>query len=113
MQRQCRAPGSAKYQPFLDAERRAQTFDIGQQMGGRVVGNLAERYRAAGAALIENHDAPMLRVEEAPMHRSCAGAGSAVQKQRRGAARVPGLFPIHYMARVEPESSGSMGLDRW
>ena len=29
MQRQCRAPGSTKYQPFVDTQRGAQVFDIG------------------------------------------------------------------------------------
>ena len=31
MQCQCRAPGPAEYQPFLDAQRRAEMLDVGDQ----------------------------------------------------------------------------------
>src|SRR5438105_7798182 len=99
MQRQCRAPGPAKYQPFVDAERGAKMFDIGHEMGWRVVGDLAQRRRSAGAALIKNHDPPIFGIEKPPMHRRRACAGTAVQKQRRDTARITGLLPIHRMAR--------------
>src|SRR5437762_327936 len=36
MQRQCRAPGPTKYEPFVDAQRGAKMFDIGDEMGWRV-----------------------------------------------------------------------------
>jgi hypothetical protein len=41
----------------------------------------------------------MLRVKEAPMHRTCARAWPTMQKQHGLAARIANLFPIHDMPR--------------
>ena len=87
-------------------------FDVGHEMGRRVVGDLAERRRSAGAALIENHDPPIFGIEKPPMHRRRAGAGTAVQKQRRDAARITRLLPIHRVAGIEPQSARAIRLDR-
>ena len=87
-------------------------FDIGHEMGWRVVGDLAERRRSAGAALIKNHDPPIFGIEKPPMHRRRAGAGTTVQKQCRDTARITGLLPIHRMAGIEPQRARAVGLDR-
>ena len=87
-------------------------FDVGDEVGWRVVGDLAERRRSAGAALIENHDPPIFRIEKPPMHRRRAGTGAAVQKQRRDAARITRLLPIHRMPRIEPQSARAIRFDR-
>ena len=87
-------------------------FDIGHEMGRCVVGDLAERCRSTGAALIENHDSPVFRIKKPPMHRGRAGAGTTVQKQRRDTTRTTGLFPIHTVAGIEPQSARAVRLDR-
>ena len=87
-------------------------FDIGHEMGRRVVGDLAERRGAAGAALIENHDPPVFGIEKPPVRRRRAGAGTAVQKQHRHSAGVSGLLPIHCVAGIEPQSAGAIRFDR-
>ena len=87
-------------------------FDISHEMGRRVVGNLAERPRSPGAALIENYDPPILGIEKPPMRRRRAGAGTAVQKQRRDASRITRLLPIHCVAGIEPQSARAIRFDR-
>jgi hypothetical protein len=43
----------------------AQAFDIGDEVPGRVVGELRMRRRTAATALVEQHDAVACRIEEA------------------------------------------------
>ena len=110
-QRQGAAPGAAEQQPALDAEEAPQRLDVGDQVRGGVVAQLAQRAGAAGAALVEDHHAPMAGVEEAAMHRAGPGARAAVQKQRRLAARVAHLLPVHDMAARERQQAGLEGRD--
>src|SRR5689334_17663573 len=81
-------------------------------MGRRVVDDLAERRRPAGAALVEDYDPPMLGIEEPAVNRGRSGSGTAVQEQRRRPSRVSGLLPIHHMAPIEPNGTSPIGLDR-
>jgi hypothetical protein len=80
--RECerRAPRAAEHEPALDAEHRAQPLDVGDEMRGRVVGDVGERHRAAGAALIEQHDPPERRIEIAPVMRQATATRAAVQE---------------------------------
>ena len=54
---------------------------------GGVVGEFTQRCRAAGAPLVEDHDAVMRRIEEAPVIGRGAGTGTAVQDNNRLAVR--------------------------
>ncbi len=56
-QRQRRTPGATEHDPAFDAEVRADRFDVGDQMPGRVVFEFGMRRRLAGATLVEQHDA--------------------------------------------------------
>ncbi len=58
----------------------AQSLDVGDQMPGRVLHEARARTAASATALIEHHDAVMLRVKELPRALVGAGAGTAVQK---------------------------------
>ena len=87
-ERQGAAPRSAEYQPALDAEMLAQSLDVGDQMPGRVLDEAGARPAASAAALIEHHDAVVLRVEELPRALVGAGAGPAVQEYGRLAGRI-------------------------
>ena len=73
---------------------------------GGVVLQAAERARPPGAALVEDHDAPEIRIEEAAMHRAGAGARPAVQEQHRPAARIAHLLPVHDVAARERQVAG-------
>src|SRR4051812_23474660 len=110
--RQRRAPRAAEHDPFRDAEFAAQPVDIGDEMGRRVVADLAERRRTTAAALIEYDDAPEGRIEKPAVHRCSAGARTAMQEQYRRTLPIARLLPIHRMARVEPELAGAVRLDR-
>ena len=84
----------------------AQRLDVGDQVLRGVVLQAAERARPPGAALVEDDDAPEVRVEEAAMHRAGAGARAAVQEQHRPAARIAHLLPVHDVAGGERQVAG-------
>src|SRR5690606_1946411 len=71
-ERECAAPRATEDHPALDAERDAQPLDVLHQMGGRVVRRFGQWHRAAGAALVEQHDAVAAGVEIAAVGRSTA-----------------------------------------
>ena len=102
IERQGRAPRAAKDEPAVDGERGAQPLDVGNKVRRSVVGDLAERCRTPGAALIEDHDPPIGRIKEPTVHRGSTGAGTAMQKQHRSTSRVARLLPIHRVPSVEP-----------
>ena len=100
------APGAAEKKEALDAQMFAQGLDVGDQVGGGVVVQAAERARPAGAALVEDHDAPEGRIEEAAVDGAGAGAGAAVEEQDGAALRVADLLPIHDVAAGERQVAG-------
>src|SRR5215831_336115 len=93
-ERERAAPRAAGDEPTLDAEMRAQPFDVGDEIPRRVLGELTARRAAARAALIEQHDAIARRVERAPVHRHDAGAWAAVQEYDRLAFRVAAFLEV-------------------
>ena len=66
---------------------------------------LGGRRRAAGAALVVEHDAPERRIVEAAVMRQAAAAGPAVDEQQRNAVGVAAFLPVH---RVPARRAGSM-----
>jgi hypothetical protein len=90
----------------------AQGFHVGDEMRRRVVAQLAERQRAAGAALIENDDAVMVGVEIAPMVGRGAGARPAMQEHHRHAVGVAADLPIHLMQAIEIKQARGVRRDR-
>src|SRR5690606_14555337 len=61
--------------------------------------------------LVEHHDAVVARIEEAPVVRSRAGPGPAVQKHHRAALGVARDLPVHRMAPVQVEPPVTERLD--
>ncbi len=110
-ERERAAPRAAEHQPAFDAEMRAQRLDVGDEMRRGVVAQFAQGRGAPGAALVENHDAVMRGIEEAPVSRRGAGAGTAVEKQHRRPARITRLLPVHAVHAVEIEHAGVVGFD--
>src|SRR5204863_10018340 len=94
-ERQCRTPGAAENEPLLDAEMLAQLLHVSDQMRCGVVAYFAERRRSPGAALIEDHDAVVRRIEEPTVIGGTAGTGSAMEKDDGYTMRIARLFPIH------------------
>src|SRR6201999_4104864 len=86
--------GSAEHQPALDAEVLAQALDVGHQMPGRVLDQAGARPAAAAAALIEYHDAVVVRIEELAGALVGTRAGTAMQEQRGLARGIAALFVV-------------------
>src|SRR6185295_5522392 len=97
-------------EPAVDLEVLAQALDVRDEMLRGVVLQLAERRGAAGSALIEYDDTVVRRIEEAPVRRRRAGAGSAVEKEHRSPVRVPALLPVHGVRAVEPQLARAVRL---
>src|SRR5271165_822581 len=106
------APGSAEYQPALDPKMLAQSFDVRDQMPGRVLDQARARAAAAAAALVEHDDAVMTRVEKLPRALVGAGAGSAVQEHGRLARRVAAFFIVNLMDVRDAQVAVPKGLER-
>ncbi len=100
------APRAAEQHPPLDAEVAAQGLDVVHQVVGGVLRQAAQRAGAPRAALVENHHAPEIWIEEAPMHGARARARPAMQEQHGAAARVADLLPIHDVARRKRQIAG-------
>ncbi|TXL72275.1 DUF3987 domain-containing protein [Vineibacter terrae] len=109
--RQRRAPGAAEHQPLPHAQVLAQLLEVVDQVRRRVVGDVAQRQGAPGAALVEDDDAIEGWIEEAAMHRRRAGAGAAVQEHDGHAVGIAALFPVERMAAVDRQHAAGVGDD--
>ena len=110
-QAECRAPRAAEQQPAFDAEVAAQRLDVVDQQCCGISGQAAMRTRPARATLVEQHHAPVCRVEEAAMHRSGPGTGTAVQEQDRLSRGMADLFPVDRVAVADPKEAEVVGTD--
>src|SRR3954462_7298848 len=98
-ERERAAPRPSEHEPAIDAEVYAQGFDVGHQVPGGVVDQRGVRLALAATALVEEHDAIAFWVEEATLPRARPTPWAAMQKHRRLAARIPGLFEINRVFR--------------
>lgn len=78
----------------------AQSLQISDQMFGGVVDQTGRWRRPAGAALIEQDDAPVLRIKKTAQMRRAATAGTAMQYHHRPPGRVATLLHIQGMAVI-------------
>jgi hypothetical protein len=69
------------------------------------------RRRAPAAALIEQHDAIFLRVEELAVPRLDAAAGPAVHEQHRLAVGIAALLDVQLVQFRNLEALGPIRLD--
>jgi len=72
----------------------AQLLDVRHEIPGRVLPQLREGCALAAAALVVQHDAPLLRIKVAVVERFDAAARAAVQEDERLAARVAVLLEV-------------------
>lgn len=91
---QRRAPGRAENDPFIDAELMAKRLDIVHKMTCGVLFQRQVWRGPAAAALIEQRNIEMPRVENAPVLGCAARAWPAVKKQQSYPVGRPALFPI-------------------
>ena len=101
-ERERRAPRAAEHQPAVDVEVRAQTLEVGDEGLRRVAFELGDGRRAAGAALVDEHDAPERRIEVAAVMRQAAAAGAAVQEHDGHAVGAAASSPNRAYAASRP-----------
>ena len=90
----------------------AQSFDVGDQVPGRILDEAGARAAAPATALIEHHDAVVPGVEELPGALIGAGARTAVQEYRRLAGRITAFFIVNFMDVRDTQLPVPKGLDR-
>src|SRR5262249_32393535 len=105
------APAAAEHDPAADAEILADLLDVADKVPGRVLAELRMRRALAGAALVEEYHAVMARVEEAPIGRREAAAGTAVQEHDRHALGIADLLDVDRVEVGDLEVLGAIGLD--
>ena len=108
--RQGAAPAPAEHDPPVDAEMLAQLLDVGDEIPGRVLPKLRERRALAAAALVVQHDAPLLRIEVAVVDGLDAAARAAVQEDERLAVRVAVLLVVDRVQLRDVQVARAVGL---
>ncbi len=109
-ERERTAPGTTKYHPAIDVKVRTQFFDVGDQVPGGVFFDASVRPTATGAALIEQDDPVVARVEKSSLIGFGAAAGAAVDKQDGLAVRIAALLEVHLMDGRHTQKSGAVRL---
>ena len=89
----------------------ANALDVGDEIPRRIVCEFGARRGTSASALIEQHDAVVLRIEEAPAFRIASRAGATVQKHNRLAVRIAALLVIQRMQIRHGEHAVIVGLD--
>jgi hypothetical protein len=89
----------------------AQALEVGDEVRRRVVAELGRRRGPAGAALIEQDDAPEPGVEKAAVVRQAAAARTAVQEHDRNAPRIAAGLPVQLVPAVDGEPAVGVRLD--
>src|SRR4051812_41705262 len=90
----------------------AQALDVGDQVPGGVVGQFRMRRGFATTALVEQHDAVLLRVEETAATRASAAAGAAMEEDPRLSLGVAAFPEEEGMQRGHLEHAAVERLDR-
>ena len=111
-------PGYPEYQPSLNAEVPTQEFDIGEQMAGRVGGEVGVRIagmrRASSAsALVEKDDPIKAGIEVTAHPRGAPGTRSSMQDQSGLAGRVAPGLPVHMVPIADAEHATIVRFDVW
>src|SRR3569623_2066749 len=106
-----RTPGTAEYHPAFDAELGTDALQVGDEKQRGVNNELRMRGGAPGAALIEQHDAIDVGIEETAMIGFAAGTGAAVHEHHRQAFGVAALLDVESMDLVDLEAVRGVRLD--
>ena len=95
----------------LDDDSRISPLMRGSLGSAPQIDGLAQGNGAAGAALVEDDDAVMGRIEESPMGRARPRSRSAMEEDHWHALRIAALLPIHLVPTVEIEHAAVERLD--
>lgn len=110
-QRQSRPPTAAKAYDFTQIKLGADGFDITDQVGGGIRLDRGMRLRPPAPPLIEQHNAPIARIEK-PAHKGAATAArAAMQHHHRPALRIAALLDIEVVTIVPRQHEPVEGLD--
>jgi len=110
-QRQRGAPGTAEHLPAFQCQMLAQALDVRNQVPSGVVDEFRMRRGASATALVEQHDAIGIRVEEAPALGIATAARPAMQEHHRLAVRIAALLVVQRMQRRDLQEAAVVGLD--
>jgi hypothetical protein len=115
-ERERASPGAAEHEPPLDPELPAQELGVGDQMprgvGVEVRAGFARVRRAPTAvALVEEHEAVGVGIEERPKPGRGARARAAVEDDRRLAERIAAGLPVQAVAVADLEEALVVRLD--
>src|SRR5215213_6937908 len=115
-QAESRAPRNPQNGPALEAVQAAQSFDVGQEMRGRVAGEVGAGLARQGAAsprpaLVEQDDPVRVRIKVAARTRGEADPGPAVKVESRQASRISAALPVHPVPITRVEIAAVVRLD--
>src|SRR6266540_3725047 len=102
------APAAAEHDPPVDPEMPAKLLRVLHQIPGRVLAKLGVRGALAAAALVEQDDPPLSRIEIATMHRAHATSGATVEEHHQLALRIAAFLEVERVQRRDAKPSRSI-----
>ena len=105
-ERQRRAPGPAKGEPFVHAQMDAQLLDVVDEMSGGIVFQRGIGTGASATALIKDNDAVAARIKEAPHGGGRAASRPAMQGDDGHAVRASAVLVIQAVTLTHVQKSG-------
>jgi hypothetical protein len=117
-ERQCAPPRAAEDLPALDAERRTERLDVGDEVPGRVGAQVRcrggrVRRRAPAPTLVEQDDRGTSPGRRTAHRRAAPSAGTTVQDDDGLAVGAAALLPVQAVAVADVEHARVVRLDRW
>ena len=103
-EREQTAPGAAEHDPALDRQRCADALDVGDEVGGGIGAQAAERRAATAAALVEEHGAKSCGVEQAALAWAAAAARTTVQEDHGDAVGAAAFLHVQHVAAPHREA---------
>ncbi len=102
------APAAAEHDPPVDPEMPSKLLRVFHEVPGRVLAKLGVRGALPAAALVEQDDPPLSRIEVAAMHRAHATSGASVEEHHRFAFRIAALLEVERVQRRDAKSPRSI-----
>ena len=111
-ERKGRAPGAAERHPLVDlGDLLPQLLDVVDEVPGRIVFDARIGRRLAAAALVEDEDLVLVRIELPPVIGARSAARTAVEEYDRLSVRIARELPIEAMPVTDVEHARLVRLD--